>query len=198
MSAGQGGAFSRWLGRTVLRLSGWKILGEIPAIPEMVIIVAPHTSNWDFIIGIAAKLALNLKASWLGKHSIFFWPLTPLLRHLGGIPVDRNSAQGVVEDVAHLFKTRDHLVLALSPEGTRKRVEKWKTGFYRIAVLAAVPILMIRLDYATKAITIGPLLHPTGDLEQDLTHISEFFAGATGKHPDQFSLPKANHRDTER
>jgi len=182
-------SFSRWLGQTVLRISGWKIRGEIPIVPKMVIIVAPHTSNWDFIIGMAGRLALQLQASWLGKHTIFFWPLRPLLLRLGGIPVNRDSAQGVVEDVAQLFRAREKMILGLSPEGTRSRVENWKSGFYRIALSAEVPILLIAFDYGTKTILIGDLLYPSGDLQQDFLKIRDFYSKTRGRHPEKFALP---------
>ena len=188
---------SRWLGRVVLKLMGWKIHGEFPPISRLVVIVAPHTSNWDFIVGMAAKLAMQVKATWLGKHTLFFWPLGVLLRALGGIPVDRASARSVTEDVAHQFSTRNRFILALSPEGTRKRVEKWKSGFYRIAVVAEVPMLMISLDYASRTITVGPMLRPTGNMDEDLPEIRSFFAGASGKYPEQFALPALQETATQ-
>jgi len=152
-------------------------------------IVAPHTSNWDFIIGMAAMLSLRLSASWLGKHTIFFWPLSGLIRWLGGIPVDRSLQQGTVDQIVELFRCREKLVVGLSPEGTRKKVEQWKTGFYQIALRAGVPILPVSLDYSKRAVGIGPLLTPSGDLEKDLQVIGAYYSLIKGKHPQQFSLP---------
>ncbi|HSP06655.1 MAG TPA: lysophospholipid acyltransferase family protein [Acidobacteriota bacterium] len=186
----EGTIVSRLLGSGVLRIMGWRIRGEFPEVSKCVAIAAPHTSNWDFIVGMAAKLKLNLSASWLGKHTIFFWPLGILLKWLGGIPVDRASARGVVDGVAELFRRRKAMILALSPEGTRKRVEKWKTGFYRIALTAGVPIVLVSLDYATRTVEIGPLMNPSGDLAKDLQEIGKYFSASRGRYPDQFSLPR--------
>jgi len=177
------------LGRALLRMLGWKVEGTIPQIDKLVLIVAPHTSSWDFFIGIAAMRALQLKVNWLGKESIFFWPVGYFFRRIGGIPVDRSSAHGVVDQVLALFKSRKKMILALSPEGTRKKVDRWKSGFYRIAVLAEVPILLVGFDYSKKTIHIGPILNPSGDLEKDLEQVRSYYAGITAKYPDQFSLP---------
>lgn len=193
----EGGVVSRFVGRSVLRIMGWKIGGQFPEISKCVVIAAPHTSNWDFIVGMAAKQVLGLSANWLGKHTIFFWPLGVLLKWLGGIPVDRASARGVVEDAADLFRRRKAMILALSPEGTRRKVEKWKTGFYRIAMSAGVPIQLVSLDYATHTVGIGPLLTPSGDLRSDLQEIGKYFSGARGKYPGQFSIPKITESDLQ-
>ena len=145
-------------------------------------IVAPHTSNWDFIVGVAAMLALDLDLRFLGKHTLFKGLLAPLMRGLGGIPVDRNSpGAGVVEDMAKRFQNADQLILGLSPEGTRSAVDRWKTGFHRIAVAAGVPIMAVALDYGTRQVRFGPLVNPTDDLAQDLEVFRQFFAGMEGK-----------------
>lgn len=186
----RGGFLSKFIGRSVLKAMGWHIEGAFPNAPKFVVILAPHTSNWDFIIGMAGKLTIGLYASWLGKHTIFFWPLGVLLRWLGGIPVDRASSHGLVEQVVAQFRSREKLVLGLSPEGTRKRVEKWKMGFYYIAQQSGVPIVPVSLDFASKTLGIGPRLDPTGDLKKDLATIGAYFGNMQGKHPEQFSLPK--------
>ncbi len=147
-----------------------------------------HTSNWDFIVGMAGKLTIGLYASWLGKHTIFFWPLGILLRRLGGIPLDRSSSHGTVEQVVDLFRSREQLVLGLSPEGTRKRVEKWRTGFYHMAMQSGVPIVPVYLDYAHKILGIGPMMTPTGDSQKDLREIGDFFANIQVNIPS-FSAP---------
>lgn len=174
---------------------GWKIQGEMENCPKMVIIVAPHTSNWDFIVGMGAKVALGLNGKWLGKHTIFFWPLGILLRWLGGIPIDRASSHGTVEQVIEVFQKNEQMVLGLSPEGTRTRIEKWKMGFYHIALGAGVPIIPVSLDYGRKILRIGNKIVPTGNEPQDFKLIHDYFAPAKAKHPDQFS--NINHRDTE-
>ena len=183
------GFLSAWLGRAVLRTLGWQIQGTLPDFPKSVLIVAPHTSNWDFIVGIAAMLSLRLAANWLGKSSLFFWPLGALLRRLGGIPVDRSSPQGTVDQVVDLFKNREQIVLGLSPEGTRKKVNTWKTGFYQIALGAGVPVVLISLDYSKRILGIGPSLNPSGDLEKDLQNVRAYYSAVQGKHPELFSLP---------
>lgn len=134
-------------------------------------------------------LSLQLEVNWLGKESMFFWPVEYFLKKIGGIPVDRSSAHGVVDQVLALFKNRKKMILALSPEGTRKKVDRWKSGFYRIAMLAEVPILLVGFDYSKRVVLMGPILNPSGNLEKDLEQVRSFYAGIAAKHPDQFSLP---------
>lgn len=164
-----------------MRLWGWSFDGGIPDFAKGVVIVAPHTSNWDFLIGVAAMFALGLRVVFLGKHTLFRWPLGPVMRWLGGVPVDRRSSGGVVRETVALFDRRERMVLALSPEGTRSSVERWKTGFYHIAVAADVPIVPIALDYGERQIRIGSLFVPTGDLERDLGELEEFFFKVEGR-----------------
>jgi 1-acyl-sn-glycerol-3-phosphate acyltransferase len=170
----------RAIGRTYLRLAGWQIEGAFPDATKCVAIVAPHTSNWDFSLGVALVFAIELRASWLGKHSIFKAPFKGFFRWLGGIPVDRKASHGVVGACVKLFETTPALLLGLSPEGTRKGVSKWKTGFYQIATRAGVPILPVAFDYRDHIIRMMPLFHPTGDLEQDLPRIQALFSEAHG------------------
>lgn len=166
------------------------MVGEVPDLAKAVIIVAPHTSNWDFPVGVAAMLALDLKLTFLGKHTLFEGPLAPLMRGLGGIPVDRSHpGAGVVEEMAARFRAADRLLLALSPEGTRTAVDRWKTGFYRIASAAGVPIVAVALDWARREIRFGPVLTPSGDLEADLAVFREFFADARGRRQNLQLLP---------
>jgi 1-acyl-sn-glycerol-3-phosphate acyltransferase len=172
----------RAIGRLILSIARWSFEGEIPNLGKGVMIVAPHTSNWDFVIGVGAMLALDLDLRFLGKHTLFKGPLAPLMRGLGGIPVDRNRAGArVVEDMTRRFQSDESLILALSPEGTRSAVDRWKTGFHRIALTAGVPILAVALDYGTRQIRFGPVVEPTKDLERDLAVFYEFFAGMCGR-----------------
>ncbi|TFG39802.1 MAG: acyltransferase [Candidatus Aminicenantes bacterium] len=177
----RGNAFSAALGRWFLGLLGWCFHGSIPDVSRAVIIVAPHTSNIDFFIGVAVMFALGLRVRFLGKHTLFFWPLGPVMRWLGGIPVDRRVATGVVDQTVRLFATRDQLILALAPEGTRKSVGRWKTGFYFVAQEAGVPIVPIAFDYRQKRIRIGERFDLTGSLEDDLRALERFFFGAEGR-----------------
>ncbi|RUO39159.1 acyltransferase [Pseudidiomarina aestuarii] len=180
----RGNAFSRWVGRVGLRvLGGWRVEGELPRTRQAIIPVAPHTSNWDFFIGVFVMLALGLKLSYLGKHTIFRFPVNGLLRWLGGIPVDRRSAQGVVGEMVEQFKQRPELVLALSPEGTRKKVTEWKKGFLHIAKTTGVPVIPIALDFSRKVLEITPALLITGDIDAELERVKAAVAHAQGKNP---------------
>ena len=165
----------RTIGRAYLRLSGWRIEGALPAGPKCVVILAPHTSNWDFPLSIAVVLAVELRASWLGKHTILRTPFKKCLRWLGGIPVDRSSSHGVVRDCVKAFDSTPALMLALAPEGTRKGVSQWKSGFYQIASQAGVPIMPVGLDYREHVVRLMPLFQPSGHLEQDLPLIQAMF-----------------------
>ena len=170
------------IGRLLLGIARWSFAGTVPNVAKGVIIVAPHTSNWDFVIGAAAMLALDLDARFLGKHTLFAGPLAPLMRILGGIPIDRSQpGSGVVEEMGDRMRSADRLLLALAPEGTRSSVEKWKTGFHRIALLGGVPIAPVTLDYGRREIRFGPLVMPTEDINSDVAELEAFFAGARGR-----------------
>ena len=170
----------RAFGRLCFSWAGWRIEGGFPDSPRAVCIVAPHTSNWDFLLGMALVLALELRVSWLGKHRIFRAPFRGFLRWLGGIPVDRGSPHGVVGDCVRAFEAAPALFLALSPEGTRKGASVWKTGFYHIAAGAGVPILPVALDSRQRVIRILPAFLPSQDLERDLPLIQGLFADTQG------------------
>ena len=174
--------FSRWLGRTVLRLGGWRVTGALPDIPRLVLIAAPHSSNWDGIWGMAAKMALGFDARVLGKDALFWWPLSIVLRRLGVIPLDRSRPQGVVEQAIELIRSSPKMWFALAPEGTRKPVEKWKSGFLKIAHGAGVPVLMAYFHYPQKTIGIGPLFHTSGDLEADMAAVRDWYRPWQGKN----------------
>ena len=174
--------FSRWLGRTILRLGGWRVIGTFPDLPRLVLIAAPHSSNWDGIWGMAAKMALGFDARILGKDSLFWWPLSVVLRRLGVIPLDRSKPQGVVEQSIELIRQSPQLWFALAPEGTRKPVQQWKAGFLKIAHGAGVPVLMAYFHYPDRTIGIGPLFHTTGDLPADMAAIRAWYRPWQGKN----------------
>ena len=161
----------------MLALIGWRVDGDIPNLPRFVLIVAPHTSNWDFVICIGTKLALSLDAHWIGKDTLFRFPLDAVLRSLGGMPVDRSSPNAVVQQIVDRFAERPRMIFALAPEGTRKRVERWRTGFYHIARTAGVPIVPVALDWSARAVRIMPPFAPTGAAEADISAIQGLFAG---------------------
>lgn len=175
--------FARWLGRTVLRLGGWRMVGEMPDVPKLVLIGAPHSSNWDGVWGFAAKLALGLDARILGKDTLFKVPLMgPLLRRLGVIPVDRGNPQGIAEQAASMIRDADRLWFALAPEGTRRRVDKWKAGFWKIARSADVPVLPVYFHYPDKVIGVGPLWRMTDDFAADMLRVRTWYAPWKGRH----------------
>lgn len=184
-----GALLSRRIGRLALRLAGWRVEGEIPDRPQLVACVAPHTSNWDFVLGYVAKMALDVRAHWLGKHTLFRGPFGPLLRAMGGIPVDRTAAHGIVAQAVTGFHRHPRLLLGVAPEGTRSRVTRWKSGFYHIAREAGVPIWPVALDWRTRTVRLGPLFTPTGDEDADIAALQEFFAGVRGRHPERAFPP---------
>lgn len=184
-----GSVMSRTLGRWVLSAIGWNVTGEIPNLPKLVLIAAPHTSNWDFVVAIAAKLALGLEVRFLGKNTLFVGPLGWVMRALGGRPVDRSSSNDVVKEMVAEFARAERLVVGLAPEGTRKRVARWRTGFYHIAHGAGVPIVPVALNFGVREVQILAPFHTTGDVEKDISALQGFFAGVRG-HSREFKLPE--------
>jgi len=176
----------KWLAHKFLKLSGWEIGGAPPEDRRFILIAAPHTSNWDLLYLLAFAAVFELKVSWLAKHSLFFPPLGWLLRALGGIPIVRHKKSNVVDAMVQEFAARSYLVLAVPTEGTRSRVEYWKSGFYHIAVGAGIPIVPSYLDYGKKCGGFGALLKPTGDMAADMQYFRELYADKTGKYPELF------------
>ncbi len=174
---------THWVGRLYLQLQGWRIEGELPNLPKFVLTVAPHTSNWDFLYGMAYVYATALRMSVVGKHTLFWWPLGVYLRWAGVIPLDRTARRNFVAQMVDEFSRREKMVLAITPEGTRKKVKTWRTGFYYIALGAEVPIVMLFIDYGRKVVGIGPVVTPTGDIEADMEIIQGFYQTITGKFP---------------
>ena len=166
---------AEWVGRLALKLMGWRIEGELPKLDKFVVIGAHHTSNWDFVIFIAVKFVLRLNARWFGKHTIFRWPFGALMRLWGGIAIRRERQGNTVEQAVRAFSEHQQFMLILSPEGTRKKVERWKMGFYHIALGAGVPVVLAALDYGHKRVVIGPPFWPTGDEQADLAQILAYY-----------------------
>ncbi len=176
------------MGHVALRLMGWRIDGTLPSLPRFIIIVAPHTSNWDFFVGLAAKFALGLRAQWLGKHTLFRGPIGWILRALGGIPVDRSRPDGVIEGVLDGMQGAPTFVLALAPEGTRKYIDHWKTGFYRIAVAAKVPVMPVAFDWSTRTISLTePPFAVTGDAAGDIAQLRSLYRKRMARRPEYFA-----------
>jgi 1-acyl-sn-glycerol-3-phosphate acyltransferase len=185
-----GNRFTAWLGRSLLSITGWKIVGKLPHYKKMVIAVAPHTSNWDFFLGVAVLFALRIRIRFLGKHSIFVPVVKLVLQRLGGIPVDRRSKHGVVDQVVKQFDQQDKMILAMSPEGTRSPIYPWKTGFLAVAHQAQVPVQLIGFDFKHKTIEIGLVVHPSGDLEHDLQTVYKYFSTIHAKYPQNMLIGK--------
>ncbi|MFU6374413.1 lysophospholipid acyltransferase family protein [Metapseudomonas otitidis] len=177
-------AFAEALGHAVFRLMGWRIEGQLPPLDKFVVIGAHHTSNWDFVLFIAAKFILRLNARWFGKHSIFRWPFGALMRYWGGIPIRRHLKLNTVEQAIEAFAEHRQFILVLSPEGTRRKVERWKSGFYHIACGAGVPIVPAALDFQHRRIVIGAPFQHTGNEEADLRQLLAFYRPYVPKNPD--------------
>ena len=169
----------------VLKIFGWRRAGVVPDAPKFVMIAAPHTSNWDFPVGLAIILAFKVKMYWLGKEPIFKWPFGTFFKWLGGIPVNRSKSGDVVSQTIQTIKEHERIVMVVAPEGTRKKVNHWKTGFYYIAMGANVPLAMGFIDYVRKEGGFGPTLMPTGNIETDMEKIRAFYQNITAKMPDK-------------
>jgi 1-acyl-sn-glycerol-3-phosphate acyltransferase len=164
------------LGRGWLRLAGWRVEGNVPDLARCVVAVAPHSSNWDFVHAVAALFALGLRVSFIGKHTLFRGSLGGFMRWLGGMPVDRSRPNGLVEDMVEAFARAGPLWLAIAPEGTRTRVDGFKSGFYRIALAAGVPILPVALNYRSRSILFLPAVIPTTEVERGVDEMQALFA----------------------
>lgn len=175
------------LSKAILKMAGWKI-GPIEGVElrKCVICVAPHTSNWDFPIGKLFYTSIGCTASFLIKKEWFFFPFNLLFKALGGVPIDRTKRTSVTEQMVEEFNRRDVFQLAITPEGTRKRVEEWKKGFYFIAIEAKVPILLAYLDYGKKEVGIKAVFYPTGEVENDIQQIRSYYKGVEGRNPKNF------------
>lgn len=167
---------------------GWGVEVSVPDLPKAIICVAPHTSNWDFLIGELAIRAVGRKAGFMMKSSWFFFPLGCLFKALGGIPVKRRNKQlSLVDVMVQRFKSEERLVVAITPEGTRSRTATWHTGFLRIAREANVPIMLAVIDYRMKKAIINDMFIPTGDTEADMRAIKQYYKPFTGRHPENFT-----------
>jgi 1-acyl-sn-glycerol-3-phosphate acyltransferase len=176
----RGNAFSSAFGRAALGVWGWNIEGEFPPRPKMVAIVAPHTSNWDFIVGILAVFAIGIRVRFLAKHTLFKPPLGWLMRWFGGMPVNREAPQGLVPQVVEAIEKSEQVFLAITPAGTRSSTKPWKSGFYHIAVAARVPIFPVIFDGPNRAIRFMPAFEPSGSYEADLPKLQALYAGVRG------------------
>lgn len=179
----RGGHFSRRFARMIMGLFGWTVVGTLPNTRKFIVVGAPHTSNLDWFIVMGAAFVLGVRISWMAKHSLFKKPMGGIMRWLGGVPIDRRQAQGTVGSAVQQFNERDELILCITPEGTRARVQgQWKKGFYYIAEGANVPILAAAFDYGNKCVRFGPTFKPSGNVEADLPIIVSYFEGVKPRH----------------
>ncbi len=170
------------LGLWWLRRTGWQFAGQMPDIPKFVVIVAPHTSNWDFLVGLAAKWALGLDTRWWGKASLFHPPLGWFMRSIGGIPVDRHNPHNVVDQTIAAFQRQPRFVLALAPEGTRQRVTHWRSGFWHVAQGADVPICCVAFDWGPRVIRLGPTVRAEATTaDEGIAQIRSLFSDVNGR-----------------
>ena len=174
-------ALLHWLSLILLKIFGWRMDGELPKTPKYVMIAAPHTSNWDLVFMLTLAFSYKTKICWMGKDALFQRPFGTLFKWLGGLPIDRARSHNVVEQSIELFQKNEKLVMAVPPEGTRKKVRYWKTGFYYIAKGAGVPIALGFIDYRRKTGGFGSVVTPTGDIEADMEAIQAFYADIMGK-----------------
>ncbi|GAO54078.1 lysophospholipid acyltransferase family protein [Novosphingobium sp. MD-1] len=180
------GRLSRIVRRVLLwfyRRQGWKAVGTPPASRRCVIIAAPHTSNWDFVYFLGLVDALGIRAHFMGKRSLFRWPLGGFMRDMGGVAIDRSSRNNMVQAMVDEFAARDEFMLTIAPEGTRGAVRQWRTGFYHIALGAGVPLVCGLMDYGTKTGGLGPEIWPTGDYRADMEKVAAFYRSVTPRHP---------------
>jgi len=164
---------------------GWTVEKDLPLKEKYVLVGAPHTSNWDFPLGILGMLAMGLRFRWVGKHAIFRGPTGLMLKSIGGIPVDRRIRSSFIKQMVELFNTKENMILAITPEGSRSKTLYWKTGFYYIALDATVPIALGYIDYREKKLGIGYSLFPSGNIEKDIEIIRKFYKGKTGRHREK-------------
>ena len=179
--------FIQWFGRYLHKVSGWKVEGEIPNLKKFILVGAPHTSNWDFVHALILIWAIDLKLNVLAKHTLFKIPfLKNILSGIGGIPVDRKNPQLVVDEVSKLTDGDGGVIIGLTPEGTRKRVEKWKSGFLRIAEQTESKIVLIGIDFDKKICSFSGFFDPTGDNDKDIKYIKSFYKKFKPKIPNNF------------
>jgi len=179
-----GNAVSRWIAESVLKIMGWEITGVFPNEPKLVFIGAPHTSNWDMVLAVAAMQSVGLRASWMMKRQAFFWPLGGLFKRLGGVPIDRSAKNDVINQMANWFQAQDKAYLGLTPEGTRSKVQSYKRGYLRIAYAAKIPVFLVAVDAKNKHVVLDKVWPLTGDIDIDNRNIKAYYdANYTGIRP---------------
>jgi len=181
--------FFHYLARIIMRLAGWRIDGRLPDLPKYVLIGAPHTSNWDFVLFLGVIFTLRANVRFMGKAELFRSPIGFFFRYCGGIPVDRSKATGLVDQMVQAVRESSRFILTIAPEGTRHRVQAWKRGFYHIAKGAGIPIVIAVVDGKHKTVRVGQVFQPTEDMEADMKTIQGFFKGVVGINPRRKYIP---------
>ena len=166
-----------------LRLFGWRVVSAPVIAPKAVVVIYPHTSNWDFMIGVLARAVLRLPMFWIGKESLFRFPMRTLMTWLGGTPVDRSKSHGLVDQLRTVVERHQSYFLVITPEGTRRRTDHWKSGFYHVARGLDVPVGLAFIDYGRRQVGIAEWMRLSGDEDQDLSHIREIYATRQGRYP---------------
>ncbi|MCM8558007.1 lysophospholipid acyltransferase family protein [Sphingomicrobium sediminis] len=189
--------FLKWAVMRWWRLGGWKAVGTLPESRKFIIAGAPHTSNWDFLVFLGVVETMGLKPRYIGKHTLFKGPLGGFMKAMGGVPVDRTKRVGMVGQVAEKIRAADEFALVIAIEGTRSPTTEWKSGFYRIAMEAGIPIVCAGPDYIHKLGIIGPIIHPTGDFEADMEPAYRFFKGLHPRHPKKAVFPDGSGLDPQ-
>jgi 1-acyl-sn-glycerol-3-phosphate acyltransferase len=172
-----------YFAKIMMRLAGWRVEGTLPELPKFVLIGAPHTSNWDFVLFLGVIFSLRANVRFMGKAELFRFPIGWFFRYCGGVPVDRKKSTGLVEQMVKVSNESEKFILTIAPEGTRHHVQEWKRGFYHIAKSAGIPIVIAVVDGRHKTVRIGQVFHPTEDIEADIKSIQEVFTGVVGIHP---------------
>jgi len=175
--------FLRLIDNLIMWLAGWHVNGTLPDIPKFVLIGAPHSSNWDFVLFLAVIFHLKADVRYMGKAELFRFPHGPFFYYCGGVPVDRKKSTGLVEQMVEACNQADKFILTIAPEGTRHHVSEWKRGFYHIAKNAGIPIVIAAIDGKSKTVRVGQVFHPTQDMEADLKAIKGFYDGLEGVNP---------------
>lgn len=177
----------KWLSAGLLRLGGWSVDVRVPDFPKALICVAPHTSNWDFILCELAILSVGRRSGFLMKASWFFWPLGAFFRSIGGIAVERRPGQSLTRQLIEKYNESSHMVVAITPEGTRSRTDQWHTGFLRVAYETGVPLCLAGLDFRRKLIVMERTFTPSGNLDADMRAIKDYYSSFTALYPEKFS-----------
>jgi 1-acyl-sn-glycerol-3-phosphate acyltransferase len=185
----RGNLFSKTVGAAMLKAIGWRVVGDFPNVPKAVMVVVPHTSNFDAYVALAATWAIGLDITMMVKHTVFVWPFGPLLHGLGFSPVNREDAKNLVGVSAQKFREADKLIMGIAPEGTRHSAKQWKSGFMRIALEAGVPVIMTGFDYRKKQVIFLGRFDPTGDIEGDIPKIIALFKEVYPRIPERLSEP---------